>query len=84
MHLHARDNKTEILEFLRNAWAKDRKAEWSIWMLYSKVEMPHHYINSGSHDSSNKALHRRVSNSFRVPEEVGTCMLHILLPLLSD
>ncbi|KAL2963090.1 hypothetical protein AAZX31_17G181500 [Glycine max] len=56
-----RDNKTKILEFLHDAWAKDRKAEWSIWMVYSKVEMPHHYINSG--------VHRRVSSLWKLPDE---------------
>ena len=59
-----RDNKTKILEFLHDAWAKDRKAEWSIWMVYSKVEMPHHYINSG--------VHRRVSSLWKLPDEVNT------------
>ncbi|XP_059650912.1 uncharacterized protein LOC132297640 [Cornus florida] len=45
-----RANKIKILENLRDAWANDRKAEWSIWMVYSKVEMPHQY--SGVDDSS--------------------------------
>ncbi|KAG4943963.1 hypothetical protein JHK85_048609 [Glycine max] len=58
-----RDNKTKILEFLHDAWAKDRKAEWSIWMVYSKVEMPHHYINSG--------VHRRVSSLWKLPDEIN-------------
>nr|XP_043610497.1 protein FAM135B-like isoform X2 [Erigeron canadensis] len=35
-----RANKTKILDHLRNAWSSDRRAEWSIWMVYSKVEMP--------------------------------------------
>uniref|UniRef100_A0A5B7C301 DUF676 domain-containing protein n=1 Tax=Davidia involucrata TaxID=16924 RepID=A0A5B7C301_DAVIN len=47
-----RANRIKILEFLRDAWASDRRAEWSIWMVYSKVEMPHQYINSGVDDSS--------------------------------
>ncbi|KAG5566317.1 hypothetical protein RHGRI_002051 [Rhododendron griersonianum] len=46
-----RANETKILEFLRDAWANDRKAEWSIWMVYSKVDMPHQYISSGVDDS---------------------------------
>ncbi|KAK9724181.1 hypothetical protein RND81_05G054300 [Saponaria officinalis] len=41
-----RANKTKITEHLRESWANDRKTEWSIWMVYSKVEMPHHYISS--------------------------------------
>lgn len=47
-----RVNGKKILEFLREAWANDRRAEWSIWMVYSKVEMPHHYLSSGVNDSS--------------------------------
>ncbi|XP_057501083.1 uncharacterized protein LOC130785064 isoform X3 [Actinidia eriantha] len=31
-----RANETKISEFLRDAWANDRRAEWSIWMVYSK------------------------------------------------
>ncbi|XP_004498451.1 uncharacterized protein [Cicer arietinum] len=64
-----RDNKTKILEFLHVTWAKDRKAEWSIWMVYSKVEMPHHYINSGSDESSYRGVHRRVSSLWKLPDE---------------
>nr|GMC48306.1 protein FAM135B-like isoform X1 [Ipomoea batatas] len=41
-----RAHRTLILDFLRNQWAIDRRAEWSIWMVYSKVEMPNQYISS--------------------------------------
>ncbi|XP_024631106.1 protein FAM135A isoform X3 [Medicago truncatula] len=64
-----RDNKTKILEFLRDAWAKDRKAEWSIWMVYSKVQMPHHYINSRNDESSYRGVHRRVSSLLKSSDE---------------
>ncbi|CAJ1972334.1 unnamed protein product [Sphenostylis stenocarpa] len=64
-----RDNKTKILEILRDTWAKDRKAEWSIWMVYSKVEMPHHYINSEFDEYSHRAVHRRVSSLWKLPDE---------------
>ncbi|GAB2219628.1 hypothetical protein Droror1_Dr00007265 [Drosera rotundifolia] len=47
-----RANKSQILEYLCDAWANDRRAEWSIWMVYSKVEMPHHYISSRAEESS--------------------------------
>ncbi|KAK4564158.1 hypothetical protein RGQ29_006303 [Quercus rubra] len=47
-----RVNKTKILELLRDAWANDRRAEWSIWMVYSKVEMPHGPNQYMSHKSS--------------------------------
>ncbi|KAI4337548.1 hypothetical protein L6164_015948 [Bauhinia variegata] len=64
-----RDNKIKILEFLRDAWAKDRKDEWSIWMVFSKVEMPHHYTNNGSDESSHHGVHRRVSSVWKLPDE---------------
>ncbi|KAF6163663.1 hypothetical protein GIB67_036123 [Kingdonia uniflora] len=51
-----RSNRTKILEVLRDAWASDRRAEWSIWMVYSKVEMPHHYLRSGVDDSSQHSI----------------------------
>ncbi|CAA2982444.1 FAM135B-like [Olea europaea subsp. europaea] len=54
-----RANKTKILEFLCNQWAIDRKAEWSIWMVHTKVEMPHQYIRSEVAESSYHALHGR-------------------------
>ncbi|GFP79957.1 protein fam135b [Phtheirospermum japonicum] len=47
-----RANIKKILDFLRNQWAVERKAEWSIWMVYTKVEMPHQYISSVVDDSS--------------------------------
>ncbi|WJX16498.1 hypothetical protein P8452_06514 [Trifolium repens] len=64
-----RDNKTKILEFLRDAWARDRKTEWSIWMVYSKVEMPHHYINSENDEFSYRGVHRRVSSLLKLSDE---------------
>ncbi|XWS25444.1 hypothetical protein CRYUN_Cryun27aG0068900 [Craigia yunnanensis] len=64
-----RDNKTQILEFLRDAWAKDRRAEWSIWMVYSKVEMPHHYINGGFDESSHHIVHKRGSSLWKLTDD---------------
>ncbi|QCD99714.1 Alpha/Beta hydrolase fold [Vigna unguiculata] len=64
-----RDNKIKILEFLHETWAKDRKAEWSIWMVYSKVEMPHHYINSQSDESPHRAANKRISSMWKLPDE---------------
>ncbi|KAL9330982.1 hypothetical protein ACSQ67_000592 [Phaseolus vulgaris] len=66
-----RDNKIKILEILRDTWAKDRKAEWSIWMVYSKVEMPHHYINSESDESYHRAANKRLSSIWK-PDEVAS------------
>ncbi|PIN22649.1 hypothetical protein CDL12_04633 [Handroanthus impetiginosus] len=54
-----RANIKKILEFLCNQWALDRKAEWSIWMVYTKVEMPHQYISSVVDDSSNRGSRGR-------------------------
>ncbi|XP_062158083.1 uncharacterized protein LOC133865669 isoform X2 [Alnus glutinosa] len=64
-----RANERKILEFLRDAWAKDRRAEWSIWMVYSKVEMPHHYINSGGDESSPHGVHKRVSSLWKLTDD---------------
>ncbi|KAJ6762149.1 hypothetical protein OIU74_024769 [Salix koriyanagi] len=66
-----RANKTKILEFLRDVWIKDRRAEWSIWMVYSKVEMPHHYMSSGSDDSSHHG-HRRVLSLMNPAQSAAT------------
>ncbi|KAK3021189.1 hypothetical protein RJ639_046603 [Escallonia herrerae] len=52
-----RGNKTKVLEFLRDAWANDRRAEWSIWIVYSKVEMPHQYISSEVDESTYYGVH---------------------------
>ncbi|KAH0989019.1 hypothetical protein GBA52_000502 [Prunus armeniaca] len=64
-----RFNKTKVLEYLRDTWAKDRKAEWSIWMVYSKVEMPHHFISGGGDESSHSAGHRRVSTMWKLTDD---------------
>ncbi|XP_019053795.1 PREDICTED: uncharacterized protein LOC104599909 isoform X2 [Nelumbo nucifera] len=47
-----RVNKTKIVEYLRDAWANDQKAEWAIWMVFSKVETPHCYMRSGEDETS--------------------------------
>lgn len=51
MRFH-RTHKTSIMDFLRDQWAIDRRSEWSIWMVHSKVEMPHQYISSDIDSSS--------------------------------
>ncbi|KAK8544485.1 hypothetical protein V6N13_025988 [Hibiscus sabdariffa] len=70
-----RDNKTQILQFLRDAWTKDRRAEWSIWMVYTKVEMPHHYINGGFVEPSHHLVHKRGPSLLKLtddPAELAT------------
>ncbi|KAL0385010.1 UNVERIFIED_CONTAM: protein FAM [Sesamum radiatum] len=54
-----RANIKKIVEFLCNQWALDRRAEWSIWMVYTKVEMPHQYISNVVDDSSIHGLRGR-------------------------
>ena len=51
-----RANKTGILERLHDVWANDRRAEWSIWIVSSKVEMHHQCIGSEVDDSNNGVL----------------------------
>ncbi|KAA3466487.1 protein FAM135B-like protein [Gossypium australe] len=64
-----RENKTQIVQFLHDAWAKDRRAEWSIWMVYSKVEMPHHYINGGFDEPSHHIVHKRGPSLLKLTDE---------------
>ncbi|KAI4366512.1 hypothetical protein MLD38_022382 [Melastoma candidum] len=63
-----RANKTSILDYLRDAWGTDRRAEWSIWMVYSKVDMPHRYIHSGP-DEPSRPMHRRVSSLWKLGDD---------------
>ncbi|KAL1553536.1 protein FAM135B-like protein [Salvia divinorum] len=57
-----RANAKKILESLSNQWAVDRKAEWSIWMVYTKAEMPHQYISSVVDDTAIRGLRGRGSS----------------------
>ncbi|KAG0486944.1 hypothetical protein HPP92_009039 [Vanilla planifolia] len=50
-----RAHRIKVIEHLRSAWAADRKAEWSIWMVHSKIEIPHRYLRSNSGDSSQRS-----------------------------
>ncbi|XP_010241697.1 PREDICTED: protein FAM135B-like isoform X2 [Nelumbo nucifera] len=63
-----RDNKTKILEHLRDSWVNDRKAEWSIWMVYSKVEMPHHYVKSNG-DETSQSVRGKVSLARKLSDD---------------
>ncbi|KAL2615508.1 hypothetical protein AAZX31_08G074700 [Glycine max] len=54
-----RENKTKILEFLRKSWEIDRRTEWSIWMVYSKVAMPRQNMSNGVEGTSlSHGMHR--------------------------
>ncbi|KAL1531794.1 protein FAM135B-like isoform X3 [Salvia divinorum] len=57
-----RANAKKILESLCNQWAVDRKAEWSIWMVYTKAEIPHQYISSVVDDTTIRGLRGRGSS----------------------
>jgi len=66
-----RENKTKILEFLRKSWAIDRRTEWSIWMVYSKVAMPHQYMHNKVEGTSlHHSLHRSSLNTRRLIDDV--------------
>ncbi|CAN6349060.1 unnamed protein product [Urochloa humidicola] len=58
-----RVNKTKILDYLHDIWAIDRKAEWSIWTVHSKIEIPHRYLRSINDDSAHRHSLLRVSGS---------------------
>lgn len=65
-----RENKTKILEFLRKSWAIDRRTEWSIWMVYSKVAMPHQYMHNKVEGTSlHHSLHRSSLNTRRLIDD---------------
>ncbi|XP_077248667.1 uncharacterized protein LOC143888200 [Tasmannia lanceolata] len=64
-----RANRTRILEHLRDTWAHDRKAEWSIWMVHSKVEIPHRYLRSGDEPSSHHSILGRASIPHRSSDD---------------
>lgn len=66
-----RANKTKIMEYLRESWANDRRIEWSIWMVHSKVEMPHHFISSrGDEVSLHGGLRGKVSVLRKLADDV--------------
>ncbi|KAK1275798.1 hypothetical protein QJS04_geneDACA001784 [Acorus gramineus] len=56
-----RANRKMILEYLKEAWANDRKTEWSIWMVHSKIDIPHRYLRSGVDEPSHHSVLARVS-----------------------
>ncbi|KAL6870917.1 hypothetical protein ACP4OV_014765 [Aristida adscensionis] len=57
-----RINKIKILDYLHAMWDVDRKAEWSIWIIHSKIEIPHRYLRSVTDNSSPRHL-LRISSS---------------------
>ncbi|KAJ6835198.1 protein FAM135B-like isoform X1 [Iris pallida] len=75
-----RINRMEILEYLYDAWAIDRKAEWSIWMVHSKVEIPHRYLRSSAEDSPQRnslgKVSSRKSNDDQAQNAITRAELH--------
>lgn len=61
----SRENRVIIMEFLQNSWIGDRRAEWSIWMVYSRVEMPHRYLSNRANMTSLHGSFLRRSLSIR-------------------
>ncbi|CAH9078882.1 unnamed protein product [Cuscuta europaea] len=64
-----RVHRTSILDFLITQWAIDRRAEWSIWMVHSKVEMPHQYISSDIDSSSYHGTYGRPPITRKLTED---------------
>ncbi|MFS7989048.1 putative protein alpha/Beta hydrolase [Helianthus anomalus] len=64
-----RANKTKILDHLRNSWAVDRRTEWSIWMVYSKVEMPNQSTLTEIDDSTYHTLRGKVPVPRKITED---------------
>ncbi|XP_010930973.1 uncharacterized protein [Elaeis guineensis] len=64
-----RINKIRIIEYLYDAWASDRKAEWSIWMVHSNIEIPHHYLRSGVDDSYHRNGLGKVGTPWKSSED---------------
>ncbi|XP_068661508.1 uncharacterized protein [Aristolochia californica] len=60
-----RANGKRILEYLRNVWANDRRAEWSIWMVHSMIEVPARCLRSGADEATHRNVLGRVSNPRR-------------------
>ncbi|OEL21806.1 Protein FAM135A [Dichanthelium oligosanthes] len=59
-----RMHRVKILDYLHDIWDFDRKAEWSIWIIHSKIEIPHRYLRSMTNDSPRHLL--RISSSRKV------------------
>lgn len=65
------------MDFLHEQWAIDRRAEWSIWMVHSKVEMPHQYISSDIDSSSYHGSSGRAPVMRKTTEDVSISILLI-------
>ncbi|KAJ8754861.1 hypothetical protein K2173_015373 [Erythroxylum novogranatense] len=57
-----RANRKKILDYLHDTWAEDRRVEWSIWMVYSKDEVPPYSMSSQVDSSSCQSPLRKLSS----------------------
>jgi len=72
----------KILQYLYDAWAVDRKTEWSIWMVHSKIDIPHRYLKSADDDSSYRNLLGKVVTR-KSNDEVSLYFNYHLLSFIS-
>ncbi|XP_025828190.1 protein FAM135B-like [Panicum hallii] len=61
-----RTHRVKILDYLHAIWDLDRKAEWSIWIIHSKIEIPHRYLRSMTDYSPRHGHLLRISSSRKV------------------
>ncbi|KAL5670092.1 hypothetical protein ACJX0J_022313, partial [Zea mays] len=59
-----RTHKDKVMGYLHDMWDINRKAEWSIWIIHSKIEIPHRYLRSMNDDSPRHLI--RISSSRKV------------------
>ncbi|EEF43562.1 conserved hypothetical protein [Ricinus communis] len=64
-----RANKTKILEFLHDVWNDGRRAEWSIWMIHTKVERPLNFLSSGIGAPSLHGLHGKSLSQWKFSDD---------------
>ncbi|KAJ1686214.1 hypothetical protein LUZ63_017604 [Rhynchospora breviuscula] len=64
-----RMNRFKIVDYLHETWANDRKTEWSIWTVHSKIEIPHRYLRSGTDESSHRNSIGKMVASRKIPED---------------
>lgn len=57
----SRINRVKILEHLLGVWAMDRKIDWSIWVVHSKMDVLSHYLRNGSNESSHHNITGKVA-----------------------
>lgn len=67
-----------ILEYLRSQWVIDRKSEWSMWIVHTKVKMPEQYVGCWVDESSYHPVHGRPA----IPQKItGDVIVPPLLPI---